>query len=249
VAEADICWNDVGAWTAVHEIGEKSGDGNVESGEVLSIGTSNSLIRSEDRLVAVIGMEGVIVVDTPDALLVTNHGSAQKVKQAVARLKEEARDEVETHAPTDRAADETTPEDLGAARRVTLEAGRAAEMSGGGAGTVLTIAAGRARALLPDGVSNVEAGEVHQVRPKEIARFWNPGPETLVILAIAVPAEAEAEAPRPAVNGARGDGAHHTRPGRRPAASASGAPPRHMGAPAEPAPGVQFVAKGGPPRG
>ncbi|WP_306132368.1 mannose-1-phosphate guanylyltransferase [Roseivivax marinus] len=97
VAPTDVDWNDVGAWTAVHSLGKKSAQGNVETGEVMCIETSNSLIRASDKLVTVIGLEDVIIVDTADALLVTNHKNAQKVKEAVSVLKADGRIEVISH--------------------------------------------------------------------------------------------------------------------------------------------------------
>ena len=62
---------------------QKSDEGNVSSGAVLAMDTTNSLIRSNGRLVVVVGMDGVIVVGTKDAMLVTNRNHAQKVKQVV----------------------------------------------------------------------------------------------------------------------------------------------------------------------
>lgn len=60
-------WDDVGAWPAVYDVTQKSDEGNVSSGAVLAMDTTNSLIRSNGRLVVVVGMDGVIVVDTKDA--------------------------------------------------------------------------------------------------------------------------------------------------------------------------------------
>lgn len=91
-------WDDIGAWAAVYDVSAKSDAGNVTLGDVLAMDTTNSLIRSDGRLVVVVGMEDVIVVDTKDALLVTNKAHAQKVKQVVEALKAKNRAEVITHA-------------------------------------------------------------------------------------------------------------------------------------------------------
>ncbi|MEO0916898.1 MAG: sugar phosphate nucleotidyltransferase, partial [Pseudomonadota bacterium] len=74
LAPLDVEWSDVGCWTSMHAIGTPDEAGNVCQGDVISVGTTNSLVRSEDRLVAVVGMSDVIVVDTPDAVLVTARG-------------------------------------------------------------------------------------------------------------------------------------------------------------------------------
>ncbi len=97
LAPADIVWDDVGAWAAFHTIGVKSEDGNVTSGDVLMIETTNSFVRSGDRLVAVVGMSDVVVVDTPDALLVTTRQNSQKVKKLVEKLTSLKRQEIVDH--------------------------------------------------------------------------------------------------------------------------------------------------------
>lgn len=96
-----IHWDDVGAWNAVHKISDHCASGNVTSGDVLALDTRNSLIRASSRLVAVVGLSDIIVVDTPDALLVTNRDNAQNVKKLVETLKSRARPEVETHLMRD----------------------------------------------------------------------------------------------------------------------------------------------------
>ncbi len=93
----DVRWDDVGAWAAVYDVNDKSEDGNVLAGDVMALGTTNSLIRSDGRLIVVVGMTDVIVVDTKDALLVTDRSHAQEVKYAVERLKGANRAEVRSH--------------------------------------------------------------------------------------------------------------------------------------------------------
>ena len=93
----NIEWDDVGAWNAVQKISIQSDDGNVKNGDIMVLDTQNSLIQSESRLVAVIGLRDMIVIDTPDALLVTNRENAQNVKQVVDQLKSQSRREVQSH--------------------------------------------------------------------------------------------------------------------------------------------------------
>jgi mannose-1-phosphate guanylyltransferase/mannose-6-phosphate isomerase len=90
-------WDDVGAWSAFHTIGKKGDDGNVASGDVILVDTENSYIRGGDRLIAVVGMTDVVIVDTHDALLVTNRASSQKVKKVVEQLAARERPEVIDH--------------------------------------------------------------------------------------------------------------------------------------------------------
>jgi mannose-1-phosphate guanylyltransferase/mannose-6-phosphate isomerase len=98
LAPITVQWDDIGAWAAVYDVSAKRADGNVTSGDVMAMDTTNSLIRSDGRLVVVLGMDDVIVVDTKDALLVTNRAHAQKVKQVVETLKSTNRAEVISHA-------------------------------------------------------------------------------------------------------------------------------------------------------
>ncbi len=93
----NIEWDDVGAWNAVQKISAQSDDGNVKNGDILAVDTKNSLIQSDNRLVAVIGLRDMIVIDTPDALLVTTRDNAQNVKQVVDQLKSQSRREVQSH--------------------------------------------------------------------------------------------------------------------------------------------------------
>ncbi|MDT8857110.1 sugar phosphate nucleotidyltransferase [Paracoccaceae bacterium Fryx2] len=97
LAPIDVKWDDVGAWASVYDVNTKSDDGNVTNGDVMTLDTTNSLIRSDGRLVVVIGMNDLIVVDTKDALLVTDRKHAQQVKLVVEKLKSGGRAEVVSH--------------------------------------------------------------------------------------------------------------------------------------------------------
>ncbi|BCM24255.1 mannose-1-phosphate guanylyltransferase/mannose-6-phosphate isomerase [Methyloradius palustris] len=91
-------WNDVGSWTALWDVQSKDADGNVVRGDTYIHDVSNSLIRSESRLVAVVGVENLLVIETSDAVLVTHKDRAQDVKKIVDHLKSEKRKEHEVHA-------------------------------------------------------------------------------------------------------------------------------------------------------
>lgn len=86
VIPCDIKWNDVGSWDAVHEISAKDNAGNVTQGNVLALDCKNSLIKSNSRLVAAVGVDDICVVETQDAVLVTKRGDTQRVKEIVDEL-------------------------------------------------------------------------------------------------------------------------------------------------------------------
>lgn len=90
-------WNDVGAWSALWQIGSRNGDGNVTQGDVLCEDTRDSYIHASARLVATVGLRDCVVVETADAVLVAHKDCVQDVKKLVARLKEDGRSEALLH--------------------------------------------------------------------------------------------------------------------------------------------------------
>lgn len=80
-------WSDVGAWDAVWDMSEKDDDGNVARGRVIFEGSADSFAHSDGRLVACVGVTGVVVVETADAILVASKDRVQEVKAMVGRLK------------------------------------------------------------------------------------------------------------------------------------------------------------------
>ncbi len=80
-------WSDIGSWKAVSEQFEADTNGNTTVGETLLVDSRNSHIQSEGRLVATVGIDNLLIVDTPDALLVASKDASQRVKEIVTRLK------------------------------------------------------------------------------------------------------------------------------------------------------------------
>ncbi len=97
VIPVDIGWNDVGSWSALHEIGEQDENNNIFIGDTISVSTKNSYVRAEHKLVTTLGIEDLIIVDTDDALLVANKNHVQDIKQIVETLSNKERDEAVIH--------------------------------------------------------------------------------------------------------------------------------------------------------
>jgi len=97
VIPLDAGWNDVGAWSSLWEVSEQDSEGNVTLGDVLSEKVRDCYLRAEHRLLAAIGVENLIIVETADAVLVAHKDHVQDVKQIVSRLKANARCEAELH--------------------------------------------------------------------------------------------------------------------------------------------------------
>ncbi|MBP2316548.1 mannose-1-phosphate guanylyltransferase/mannose-6-phosphate isomerase [Azospirillum soli] len=97
VVPCDIGWTDVGAWSALWDVGTKDAAGNVAVGDVLLEGAQDCYVRSENHLTAVVGLENVVVVVVDDAVLVADRNHAQDVKRVVDRLKKDGRSEPVSH--------------------------------------------------------------------------------------------------------------------------------------------------------
>jgi mannose-1-phosphate guanylyltransferase/mannose-6-phosphate isomerase-like protein (cupin superfamily) len=90
---ATFQWSDLGSWAALDEVIERDQAGNILRGNTVDIDSRNSIIFSDKRLIATIGLEDMVVVDTPDATLVTPKGRAQEVRKIVDVLKKNDREE------------------------------------------------------------------------------------------------------------------------------------------------------------
>jgi mannose-1-phosphate guanylyltransferase / mannose-6-phosphate isomerase len=98
VVPVDLGWSDVGSWSAVWDVMSHDADGNASTGSVVFYDSRNSLVRSEDAiLTAVVGLEDIIVVATPDAVLVTSRDKAEQVKGLVEQLKAQNRPQADQH--------------------------------------------------------------------------------------------------------------------------------------------------------
>jgi mannose-1-phosphate guanylyltransferase/mannose-6-phosphate isomerase len=97
VVPLDAQWNDLGAWSALWEIGDKDANQNVLIGDVITVDTQNTFVFGNSRLIACIGLDHAIIVETPDAILVADKNQIQKVKEVVAQLKEKKRSEGQSH--------------------------------------------------------------------------------------------------------------------------------------------------------
>jgi mannose-1-phosphate guanylyltransferase/mannose-6-phosphate isomerase len=95
-------WSDLGSWTALDEMIVKDDSGNIVKGNAVDLGSQNSTIFASERLVATIGLKDMVVVDTPDATLVTTKEKVQEVKKVVELLKQNGREEHILHKTVER---------------------------------------------------------------------------------------------------------------------------------------------------
>ena len=93
MAPLDAGWNDLGAWDAVWGALSKDADGNAHVGDVLATNSRNTLVHGTSRLVALVGVQNLLVVETPDAVLVADRSHSQNVKHIVSALQQQKRNE------------------------------------------------------------------------------------------------------------------------------------------------------------
>ena len=127
VLPVDIGWNDVGSWSALWDVSEQDADGNAHHGDVIAIDSRNSYAYAR-RLVAMVGVDDLIVVETDDAVLVAAKHRVQEVKQVVAKLKADQRSQAALHREVHRPWGSYDSIDMGArfqVKRIKVKPGAA----------------------------------------------------------------------------------------------------------------------------
>ena len=102
VVPSDFGWSDLGNWTALDDILEKDGHGNILQGNSVDIGSVHSTVIAGERVMATIGLRNMVVIDTPDATLVSSKENVQEVRKVVEALKKSKRDEHVIHRTVER---------------------------------------------------------------------------------------------------------------------------------------------------
>jgi mannose-1-phosphate guanylyltransferase len=91
IPAAGIAWNDVGSWNAVHELHKRDAHGNAVRAEAIIEASTGNYVEADKKLIALLGVKDLIVVDTPDALLIADRSRAQQVGEIVKRLEKAGR--------------------------------------------------------------------------------------------------------------------------------------------------------------
>ncbi len=123
-----VGWNDVGSWSALWEVAEQDGEGNAHHGDVIARGCRNTLAWGDGRLLALLGLDDVVVVDTTDAVLVAHKDKVQDVKDIVSTLKAQGRSEPSLHRKVYRPWGSYDSVDMGErfqVKRITVKPGAA----------------------------------------------------------------------------------------------------------------------------
>lgn len=126
VVPLDAGWNDIGSWSAIWATMEKDADGNAFAGDVMQTGSRNTIVSANHRLVAVVGVDDLVVVETSDAILVARRSEVQNVKRIVEMLKSGDRSEYVAHRKVYRPWGSYDSIDLGdrhQVKRITVKPG------------------------------------------------------------------------------------------------------------------------------
>jgi mannose-1-phosphate guanylyltransferase len=97
VVPLDAGWNDIGSWSSLWDVNDKDDDGNSTHGDVMLFDAHNNLAMSESRLLAAVGVDDLIMVETKDAVMIASRDKSQEVKEIVQKLKQDKREESNFH--------------------------------------------------------------------------------------------------------------------------------------------------------
>ena len=176
-------WNDVGSWKAIEDLMEKDGEGNVVVGNVMAIESRNSILYGGERLLAVLGVEGMVVVDTEDATLVCTKERTQDVRRVVEELKRKGSEHCIAHKTIERpwGLYSTLIDEAGlTVRRVTVNPGATLDRERTGE---LILLKGRARLRRDGDTLEIEAEGTPSLLGK-VREVENPSGEPLHLLEI-----------------------------------------------------------------
>ncbi|MDA8082980.1 MAG: mannose-1-phosphate guanylyltransferase/mannose-6-phosphate isomerase [Nitrospiraceae bacterium] len=179
VLPADMGWSDVGSWRALDEISEMDRSGNIISGNVIDIDSKDSIVYGGRRLVATIGLDNMVVVDTPDATLICSKDRTQDVRKVVDELKKKGADELIEHVTVERPWGSYTVLETGARykiKRLVVNPGaRLSVQMHHHRSEHWVVVSGTARVSVGDKTYNVHPNESTFVPVSQRHRLENPG--------------------------------------------------------------------------
>lgn len=118
VLPLSLSWSDVGSWDKVYDLLPKDAYQNAKVGQIVDIDTKNSLIFGDQRLIATMGVENMVIVETSDAIFIGKKEESQRIKEMIVQLKMRARKEVKEHVTTHRPWGTFTVLDVGARYKI-----------------------------------------------------------------------------------------------------------------------------------
>ena len=187
VLPVDIGWNDVGSWSALWDVSEQDGGGNAHHGDVISVDSRNSYAYAR-RLVALVGVDDLVVVETDDAVLVARKDKVQQVKDVVAQLKAGQRSQAALHREVHRPWGSYDSVDMGErfqVKRIKVKPGaRLSLQSHTKRAEHWIVVSGTARVTRDNDVFELYANQSTYIPIGAKHRLENPGTETLELIEV-----------------------------------------------------------------
>jgi len=187
VVPLDAQWSDVGDWAALQAT-QQDQDGNWVQGDVVSQNTKNSLLMAQSRLLTTSGLEGMIVVETADAVLVAPKDQAQNIKPLVDQLSQHERTEVSNHVKVHKPWGSYQVLDVGEGfqvKRLTVHPGAALSLQAHNFRVEhWVVVTGTARVTVGDEIKILEKNEAVYIPPKARHRLENPGNVTMELIEV-----------------------------------------------------------------
>ncbi|UHQ19682.1 mannose-1-phosphate guanylyltransferase/mannose-6-phosphate isomerase [Lysobacter sp. KIS68-7] len=187
VLPVDIGWNDVGSWSALWDVTARDADGNAHQGDVISVDSRNSYAYAR-RLVALVGVDDLVVVETDDAVLVARKDRVQQVKDVVAQLKAAQRTQVSLHREVHRPWGSYDSVDVGEGfqvKRIKVKPGATLSLqSHKHRAEHWIVVRGIARVTRGDDVFDLRANESTYIPIGERHRLQNPGEQMLELIEV-----------------------------------------------------------------
>jgi mannose-1-phosphate guanylyltransferase/mannose-6-phosphate isomerase len=187
VLPVDIGWSDVGSWSALWDVSQRDAAGNAHHGDVIAIDSRNSYAHAR-RLVALVGVDDLVVVETDDAVLVARKDRVQQVKDVVARLKDDQRSQAALHREVHRPWGSYDSVDVGdgfQVKRIKVKpGGRLSLQSHTRRAEHWIVVRGNARVTRDDDVFDLKANESTYIPIGAKHRLENPGREMLELIEV-----------------------------------------------------------------
>jgi mannose-1-phosphate guanylyltransferase/mannose-6-phosphate isomerase len=187
VLPVDIGWSDLGSWSALWDVATRDADGNATLGDVIAVDSRNSYVHGR-RLVALVGVDDLVVVDTDDAVLVARKDRVQDVKEVVARLKQEQRSQAALHREVHRPWGSYDSVDVGArfqVKRIKVKPGaRLSLQSHTQRAEHWIVVSGTARVTRDNDVFELHANQSTYIPIGARHRLENPGTQMLELIEV-----------------------------------------------------------------
>ena len=181
-------WSDVGSWQAVSDLTEPDAHGNRGQGERVAIATFGTYVHSEDRVVATVGVENLVIIDTPDAVLVAHRDHLQRVKEVVGELKARGHESYRLHRTVGRPWGAYTVLQEGPCfkiKRIEVKAGASLSLQlHHRRSEHWIVVSGTARVTRDEDVYLIGANESTYIPVETRHRLENPGSEPLVMIEV-----------------------------------------------------------------